>query len=285
MRNGNQSGDREPLRSEEIQRQIQALSSRDLQLWSIGALVIVVLSAGFLAVIFPNLAWPHDITVDLRLLPQFFFGLITLIVLLNIYIIHQRRAVNAMRHELIHELIHSERVETLTMIDPATQLFNRAAVEIMLAEEIARANRFGTDLTLLMVKVDGVRVVNVRDGAAAGNRFILEIGRLLKSTLRGSDLVAHYTDCEFLAILPSTSEQQAEQVIRRLQEAVDQWNVTSRTGWEIHFVHGLAPYVPGSNDADLLKALERNMNRQPQKLVPVLLPVSSESGEESKLLV
>ncbi len=44
-------------RTEEIQRQIQQLSGRDLQLWSIGILVILVLTSGLLALVLPNLVW------------------------------------------------------------------------------------------------------------------------------------------------------------------------------------------------------------------------------------
>jgi len=39
---------------EQIESRIQALDWRDLQLWSIGALVLVFLAAGFLAIISPN---------------------------------------------------------------------------------------------------------------------------------------------------------------------------------------------------------------------------------------
>src|SRR6202035_4174943 len=48
-------------RTEEIQKQIQALSGRDLQLWSIGILVILVLTSGLLALILPNLVWTQRV--------------------------------------------------------------------------------------------------------------------------------------------------------------------------------------------------------------------------------
>ena len=51
-------------RAEEIQQQIQQLSGRDLQLWSIGILVILVLTAGILAVLLPNLVWPFPAFAD-----------------------------------------------------------------------------------------------------------------------------------------------------------------------------------------------------------------------------
>ena len=48
-------------RAEEIQTQIHELSSRDMQLWSIVSLVILVLTAGFLALLAPNLVWTQRV--------------------------------------------------------------------------------------------------------------------------------------------------------------------------------------------------------------------------------
>ena len=73
------------VRADEIQQQIQQLSGRDLQLWSIGILVMLVLTSGLLAVILPNLVWSQlFVHVDRFYLPQLFFGLISLILLFNI---------------------------------------------------------------------------------------------------------------------------------------------------------------------------------------------------------
>ena len=65
-------------RADEIQEQIQQLSGRDLQLWSIGILVILVLTSGLLAVVLPNLVWTKQVVhVEHFYLPQLFFGLIS----------------------------------------------------------------------------------------------------------------------------------------------------------------------------------------------------------------
>ena len=45
------------MRADEIQEQIQQISGRDLQLWSIIILIVLVLTAGLLALIVPNLVW------------------------------------------------------------------------------------------------------------------------------------------------------------------------------------------------------------------------------------
>lgn len=275
----------EPLKSEDIQRQIQALSSRDLQLWSIGLMMILVLSAGFLALIFPNLAWRTQVNVDTRMLPQFFFGLVTLILLFNVYVISQKKSMNATRRELIRELVFSERMESLSMLDPATQLLNRRAVDEMLPQEVARANRMGTNLSVLITRVDSLPVVKARYGFEAANKFVLEVAKVIKATFRGSDIVARYNDSEFLVMLPGTSEQQAECAIRRLQEAADHWNVTTKTGWEISLVHGLAAHASGSEAVDLLRTAERKLSPHREKLTPIFLPVASTADGPSHLVL
>ena len=48
-------------RAEQIQREIQQLSGRDVQLWSIVILVVVVLTAGMLALVLPNVIWAQRV--------------------------------------------------------------------------------------------------------------------------------------------------------------------------------------------------------------------------------
>jgi hypothetical protein len=91
-----QSGEDRPsqpsmlVRADEIQQQIQQLSGRDLQLWSIGILIILVLTSGLLALLVPNLVWAQRmVRVEHSYLPQLFFGLISLVLLFNIYLLSQ----------------------------------------------------------------------------------------------------------------------------------------------------------------------------------------------------
>src|SRR5207237_590255 len=133
-------------RTEDIQQQIQELSGRDLQLWSIGILIMLVLTAGLLALVLPNLVWAQRvIRVEQAYLPQLFFGLISLVLLFNIYLLTQKRTLNSTRHALIRELVLNERLESLSLIDPLTQLLNRRAVNELIPREVARANRLGSN--------------------------------------------------------------------------------------------------------------------------------------------
>ena len=60
-------------RAEEIQQQIQQISGRDLQLWSIGILLILVLTGGLLTFVFPSVVWTQRVMrVHESYLPQLF---------------------------------------------------------------------------------------------------------------------------------------------------------------------------------------------------------------------
>jgi diguanylate cyclase (GGDEF)-like protein len=257
-------------RTEEIQQQIQQLSGRDLQLWSIGILVILVLTAGVLALISPNLLWAERIMrIELSYLPQLFFGLISLIILFNIYLLGQKLTLNATRHALIRELVLNERLESLSLVDPLTQLLNRRAMNELIPREVARSNRLGSHLTFMTIDLDGFRTLNSKFGSLEGDRVLVEFSKILKTIFRGGDVVFRQGGDEFLIVMPDTSEEQADFPVQRLLRAVEHWNLSSKKGYEISFTMGMAAYVTGTDFADVLRAIDRKIYQKKNNLVPV----------------
>jgi diguanylate cyclase (GGDEF)-like protein len=257
--------------TDEVQRQIQALSGRDLQLWSISFLVVVVLGAGFAALVAPNLVWHVGVfQAEGRYLPQLFFGLISLILLFNLYVASQRRELNATRKALIQELMYTERLEGVSLVDPLTQLLNRRALDQMLAKEAARANRLGSTVSVLMIHLNDFKSINARFGRQTGDKILAEGAQLLKNTFRGSDLLFRYADDEFLVLMPDTTEEQAERAVERLLIEADRWNVESNLGCELVLSRGLASYVMGAQMSDVLRKASRVVFLNKHRLVPVV---------------
>jgi len=256
--------------TEDIQQQIEELSSRDWQLWSIGALLMLVLASGFFALVLPNLAWSQkNLVLDHRFVPQLMFGLITLIVLVNIYLIAQRKSLNSTRGSLIRELVYSQRLENLSLYDPLTQLFNRRAMDEFVNREVTRVNRMGTQLTFLMVDIDGFRNVNSSFGHQAGDEVLVEVARMLKNNFRGADLLFRYGGDEFLVVMPETSEEQAEIAARRLLRAAENWNISSKRGFDLILNWGISAHVAGSEISEVLRQADRQLYQNKHKMVPL----------------
>ena len=257
-------------RADEIQRQIQQLSGRDLQLWSIGILVMLVLAAGISALIFPNVVWSQRvIRLESAYLPQLFFGLISLVLLFNIYLIGQKLTLNNTRRALISELVLNERLESLSLVDPLTQLLNRRALNELIPREVTRANRLGSPLTFMTMDLDGFREINSKFGAAEGNLVLMEFAKMLRVTFRGGDLIFRHGGDEFLVVMPETDEEAADAPIQRLFRAVEHWNLNANKRYELSVSWGMAPYVTGSDFADVLRAVDRKMYQKKHNLVPV----------------
>ncbi len=258
------------VRADEIQQQIQQLSGRDLQLWSIGILVMLVLTSGLLALILPNLVWSQLFAhVDHFYLPQLFFGLISLVLLFNIYLISQKRTLNNTRLALIRELVLNERLESLSLIDPLTQLLNRRALNELVPREVARSNRMGSSLTFMAIDLNGFSAISSKFGALEGDKVLVEFARILKTVFRGADLAFRQSDDQFLIMMPDTKEEHADFPVQRILREVDQWNLTSKKDYELSFSWALAPYVTGTDAEDVLRAVDRKMYSKKHNLVPV----------------
>jgi diguanylate cyclase (GGDEF)-like protein len=257
-------------RAEAIQRQIHELTSRDTQLWSIVTLVILVLTAGFLTLVAPNLAVKQRlIRIEQGYLPQLFFGLICLIVLFNIYLLAQRVNLNSTRKALISELVLNERLESLSLIDPLTQLFNRRALNELISHQVARANRNGGPLTFLIMDINGFRELNAKLGSMEGNRVLTDFARMLKKVFRGGDLIFRQGGDEFLVVMPDTAEQQAESPLQRLLGLVEHWNLENGNHFQLSFTWGLAGYVTGTSLEDVLRTVDRKLYQKMHNLAPV----------------
>ncbi|HLI31026.1 MAG TPA: GGDEF domain-containing protein [Terriglobia bacterium] len=248
-------------RLEHIAQEIRAVDNRDLHMWSIGLLVMLVVAGGFMALVFPNVMWGiKDLRVDDRYLPQLFFGFVALIVLFNIYAMDKKRALQHARSELVRQLIRSEAAEMLSLVDPLTNLFNRRYLDEIISKEASRASRYGSELTLMMIDVDAFKSVNTRFGHLFGDQVLTEVANLLKKNFRNSDIVVRYGGDEFLVILPETSETEGQRAIERLQSQVDAWNRNPAfEGYKMSLSCGLASFTGGKGAREVIEMADSQM--------------------------
>jgi diguanylate cyclase (GGDEF)-like protein len=170
---------------------------------------------------------------------------------------------------LIRELVLNERLESLSLIDPLTQLLNRRAMDELVQREVARANRLGSNLTFMAIDLNGFGAVHSKFGPLEGDFLLVEFAKMLKFVFRGGDVVFRLGKDEFLTVMPDTSEEQADFPIRRLRLAVEQWNLNNNKGYELSFIVAVAPYVTGTDLADALRSVDRKMYQKKNNLMPV----------------
>ena len=106
----------------------------------------------------------------------------------------------AQRLEEIQEL--QELLSEQAIRDPLTGLFNRRYLDTIIPHEIARRDRDGSELALLMIDIDHFKLINDRFGHQGGDKVLEALGALLNGTVRGSDVACRFGGEEFLLLLP-----------------------------------------------------------------------------------
>lgn len=125
--------------------------------------------------------------------------------------------------------LHAETVK-LTMTDPLTGVPNRRHLFQRMELELARAQRFGTPLGLLMVDVDHFKRLNDLAGHRAGDETLRRVCDILRSRVRKVDTLARYGGEEFVLLLPHATKQDAVEVAEKLRRAVAETIVLTQPG-------------------------------------------------------
>ena len=106
--------------------------------------------------------------------------------------------------------------------DTLTGLYNRAHFESVLRTKIEYANRRTDTLAVAMIDMDGFKQVNDTQGHGMGDIALRQVGHLLASQARDTDIVARYGGDEFAWLMPGTSVEAAMAVADRIRRQLEE---------------------------------------------------------------
>lgn len=126
------------------------------------------------------------------------------------------QAAAVIRHSIVFE-----RTQEDSLTDPLTRLPNARCMLNYLSRELARAGRLGSEVSLLVMDLDGFKEINDTYGHQAGDHALREVGQALQTVIRPYDLCVRYAGDEFIVVLPGCGSDEAERKRLELQRAID----------------------------------------------------------------
>ncbi|MEM7757798.1 MAG: GGDEF domain-containing protein [Cyanobacteria bacterium P01_A01_bin.40] len=112
-------------------------------------------------------------------------------------------------------------LEYENITDPLTELYNRRYLERQLQREIEIAQRYELPLSILLIDADHFKLINDNYGHQIGDLALCHLSKLIRTTIRHSDIAARYGGEEFLIIAPSTSSLVATALAEKLCQSIE----------------------------------------------------------------
>jgi len=111
-----------------------------------------------------------------------------------------------------------EQVRSMAVSDPLTGLANYRRLISVLEAELDRSRRTQRPFCVLLLDMDGLKLINDQYGHLTGSRALVRIGKVLRSHSRAIDTPARYGGDEFALVLPEAGKDIATRVVTRIRE-------------------------------------------------------------------
>ncbi|GBD97038.1 MAG TPA: GGDEF domain-containing protein [Nitrospirae bacterium] len=112
-------------------------------------------------------------------------------------------------------------IREIMITDKLTTLFNRQHLITVLEDEIARCQRYGRPLAVMLIDIDEFKSFNDAYGHQAGDNMLSFVGSLIKENTRKFDRAFRYGGEEFVVVLPETDLTMAYIVAERIRRGFE----------------------------------------------------------------
>lgn len=164
----------------------------------------------------------------------------------------------------VHNAERYNRAKERAFIDDVTEMYNARYLLAAIDHEIRRAERYGSELSVLFLDLDRFKLVNDRHGHLVGSRALRQLAQVLAQCVRQVDTLARYGGDEFTIVLVDTGLETAHHVAERIRRTVDEtWFDGGRGGsLRLTVSVGVACYpTHGTTRESLLDLADKAMYR------------------------
>lgn len=122
---------------------------------------------------------------------------------------------------LLRDIRQMQQLEKDSQTDHLTGLVNRRYMDQILAQEMARFQRYERHFSLIILDVDHFKSVNDTYGHVVGDQVLIHVSRTVRDAVRATDTAARWGGEEFLVLCPETPLAEAGGYAERIRQRFD----------------------------------------------------------------
>jgi diguanylate cyclase (GGDEF)-like protein len=147
-------------------------------------------------------------------------------------------------------------------LDPVTNLMKVTPFMTAVANELARAGRYGRPVAIARIDLDNFEALNIQHGRVVGDRVLATAAQSIASQTRAQDSVCRVAGDEFAVLLPETDAAGGAQCMERVLGVLERMRIEGVEG--LRASAGVAPFERGQS-AERLMASAGGALRQAQE--------------------
>jgi len=157
--------------------------------------------------------------------------------------------------ETLHDLTERKKMEEaltrLATTDTLTGIYNRGKIEECLRQEMARAARYGSPLTILLFDLDEFKKINDSLGHSIGDQVLKEVAATVGKQIRETDMLGRWGGEEFMVLCPGIVAQDAVAIAEKLRQRVEELPIG------VTISCGIAGCLPGESMDGLINRADK----------------------------
>jgi len=160
-----------------------------------------------------------------------------------------RAITHRLREEIAGHNVSKNKINDLSLTDQPTKLYNRRGFISIVEKHLIRLKRLKKKAVLFYIELNNLHMINEKSGYKEGDTVLANVGTLMTSTFRQTDVIARIGDDEFIAFLVDADIEYMETIHKNFKDVLRKYNEKRSPRFKLSVSFAVSSFDPVLNDS------------------------------------